>query len=747
MPDTFLEEEIHLRDYLRVILKRRWLVVTVFFILVTTVTIESFKMTPIFRATAQVLIEKENPTVLDIKEVLGVNAQDQDYYQTQYEILKSKHLALKVIKALSLKESPEFTSPKNGFSLRAILSSLIGWMKRVTSSAEKTTNAQPFTTDKEYNQLIDAYLKKLEVEPIRNSRLVNVSFEGKDPNIVTQVTNTHARLYIESNLERRFAASEDAVAWLNQRMEEVKKKLGETEEALQDYREKEGLISVDFEERHGIILQSLNDLNSALTKAKTKRFEMENIYSELKNLSQKPDMIESLPAVVDNLLIQQLKARYVDLTGEYHKLSQKYGAEHPIMVRLSSEIREVNNKISQEIKKIAQSIETEYRIASAKENSILDAMEEKKNEALELNQKQIQYNVLKREVQTNRSLYESLLKRVKETSVTEGLEASNIVVVDPARVPDHPVKPRKAMNILLSIIVGLTLGVGLAFFFEYLDNTIKSPEEVGRYLKIPFLGVVGRFKKDSDTSGKAELIAQFQPKSNFSEAFRTIRTNLLFSSPDNEKRVLLITSVLPLEGKTFLAANLAITFAQIGKKVLLIDADLRKARIHTLFNLERSSGLSELLVGKESTIHSVDIPELKVITAGTIPPNPAELLGSKKMKDLIEKAKDKFDTIVIDSPPLLSVTDAVEIATLSDGVIVIVRAESTPRPAIQRGIQVLTDVDAKVIGCVLNDVDFEKESYYYSYYHYYQYYYKYYGDEEKGSLKHKVGSRESKLET
>ncbi|MFH0813616.1 MAG: polysaccharide biosynthesis tyrosine autokinase, partial [Pseudomonadota bacterium] len=733
MPGTFLEEEIHLRDYLRVILKRRWLVLTVFLIIVITVTIESFRMTPVFRATAQVLIEKENPNVMNIEEVLKVNAADQDYYQTQYEILKSKSLALKVIKALSLKESPEFTSPKNGFSLRAILSSLFGWIKKVTSSAGEP-NAQSSNPDKEYNQLIAAYLQKLKVEPIRNSRLVNVSFEGKESRIITQIANTHAQLYIRSNLERRFSASEDAVAWLNERMEEVKKKLQETEEALQEYREKEELVSIDFEERQGIILQSLNDLNTALTQAKTECFEKESLYSELKNFSSSPEKIEGLPAVVANPLIQELKARHIELTGKYDKLSQKYGAEHPIMVRLSSEINTVKNKTSQEIRKIAQSIEIEYRIAAAKETSILEAMEEKKKEALELNQKQIQYNVLKREVETNRSLYESLLKRVKETSISEGLEATNIMVADPARVPDHPVKPRKAMNILLSIIVGLTLGVGLAFFFEYLDNTIKSPEEVTRYLKIPFLGVVGRFKKDSDTSGKAELIAHFQPKSNFSEAFRTIRTNLLFSSPDNEKRVLLITSVLPLEGKTFLAANLAITFAQIGKKVLLIDADLRKPRIHTIFNLERSSGLSELLVGKESTIHSVDIPELKVITAGTIPPNPAELLGSKKMKDLIEKAKDKFDAIVIDSPPLLSVTDAVEIATLSDGVIVIVRAESTPRPAIQRGIQHLTDVDAKVIGCVLNDVDFEKESYYYSYYHYYQYYYKYYGDEEKGSL-------------
>ncbi|MBN2467642.1 MAG: polysaccharide biosynthesis tyrosine autokinase [Deltaproteobacteria bacterium] len=742
MPSQQFDEEIHLRDYLRVIFKRRWLVAAVFVILVTTVTIHTFLMDPVYRATSQIVIEKKNPNIVNVEEVLGVNASDQDYYQTQYEIIKSQSVILKVIKKLNLKESPEFTSPNAAFSLRSVLGTIAGWIKDITSSADdpKEADGDP-NPDREYNQLIAAYAAQLEVDPIRNSRLVKVSFEGKDPSVVANIVNTHARLYIESNLERKFAAAQEAVTWLNKRIDDEKKNLEKVETAIQAFREKEGLASIDFEERQGIIVQSLNDLNAALTQAKTEKIEKKNTYSEIQRLSNTPELVESMPAVVSNALIQGLKAQYVALTGEYHKLSEKYGPEHPTMVRLSSEIREVKKKIAQEVKKIAQSIETEYRVATAKEKSIMEAMEEMNSEALALNRKQIKYNAFKREVETSRSLYESLLKRVKEAGLTEGLEVTNIAVVDPARIPNAPVKPRKAMNILLSVVVGLTLGVGLAFFLEYLDNTVKSPEEVERYLNIPLLGVIGRFTNDSITEGSDELIALNDPKSTVSEAFRTIRTNILFASPDIEKKVILVTSAFPAEGKTVAACNLAVSFSQMGKKVLLVDADLRRPRLHTVFNLGRPRGLSDFLIGKETSIHhAAEVAGLHIMVSGTSPPNPAELLGSRKMEDFIAKAKEKFDVIVVDSPPLLSVTDATELTTFTDGVVLVVKAFSTPRPAIQRGIKHLAGVDAKTFGCILNDVDFEKEGYYYSYYKDYYHYY-YYDDKKGGSQKKKRSAR------
>ena len=730
MVENFFEEEIHLRDYLRVIFKRRWLIAAVLLIVVVSVTIESFRMTPIFRATAQVMIETDNPKVVDIEEVLRVNNNDYDYYQTQYGILKSQALALKVIKFLNLKENAEFGGSKKGFSLGAVFHGAVGWLKNLFSSAEAKPDPQR-EEDKENNFLIGAYLGRLSVEPVRQSRLVNVSFEGKDPQMVAKIANAHAQLYIESNIERKFSASQEAVGWLNQRIKEEEKKLQLSEESLQAYREKEGLVDIDFGERQGIILQSLNDLNAALTKAQTEKIEKQQLYAELQKFSGRPELAESLPAVVQNSLIQGLKANYIALSGEYSKLSQKYGPEHPNMVRLSSEMQGVREKIAQEVRKIAQSIETESRLASDKEKAILAAMETKKKEALDLNQKQIKYDALKRDVNTTRSLFESLLKRTKEATVTGGLNITNIVVVDPARVPEAPVKPKKAQNILLALITGLTLGIGLAFFLEYLDNTIKIPDEVERYLKIPLLGLVGTFPTNSTDPKKKEIISHTDPKSSISEAYRTIRTNLLFSSPDNEKRVILVTSVFPVEGKTVLASNLAITFAKMGKNVLLIDADMRRPKIHTVFDLERSKGLSAFLAGGESTIRNTDIPGLKIITSGTLPPNPSELLNSKKMQELIERAREQFDIIILDSPPALSVTDPAILSTLADGVVITIKASSTPRPAIKKGIQQLTEVGGKVLGCVLNDVDFEKESYYHSSYRYYHdYYYHAYGEED-----------------
>jgi polysaccharide biosynthesis transport protein len=734
IPDEYLEEEVHLRDYLRVILKRRWLIAAVFLVLVASVTISNLLMDPVYQATTQILIDKENPNVVNVEEVLGMNAADREYYQTQYEILKSKSLALKVIKDLDLKNSPEFAPKNGGFSLTAVTSSVLEWIKGITSSAEEAENPadKNFNPDHEYNSIIGAYLARLNVSPIRNSRLVDVSFEGGDPSIVARIANTHAKLYTQSGLERKYSASEDAIAWLNIRIKEEAKLLKEQETAIQKFREQEGLSAIDFEERQGIIIQSLNDLNTALIQAETERLKKENLFAELTRLSQQPEMVDSMPAIASNQVIQELKSQYVALTGEYYSLSNKYGKEHPKMVRLSAAMKGINEKIAQEVKKTLQSVETEYRMALAEEESIRAAMEEKKREALYLNEKQIGYNSLKRDTDTSRSLYESLLKRVKEAGLTEGLEATNIVVVDPARVPDYPVKPRKARNVLLSIIIGLALGVGMAFFFEYLDNTINTPDELERYFKVPFLGVARKFKIDAPGE---EIIVHSNPKSNVAEGFRTIRTNLLFSSPDVEKKHILITSSLPLDGKSLQSANIAVSFAQMGKKVLLIDADMRKARIHEIFNLDRSPGLSEYLAGNESRPQMTDIPGLEVLTAGRTSPNPSELLGSKRMKELLEsgRAGGDFDMVIIDSPPVLSVADAAILSAVTDGVVLVVKAGSTPRPAIQRAIQQLSDVKARLIGCVLNAMDFEKESYYYSYYYRYKKYYDhYYGEGEEG---------------
>ncbi|MEI6153988.1 MAG: polysaccharide biosynthesis tyrosine autokinase [Deltaproteobacteria bacterium] len=697
MPKMFQIEEPHLMDYVHVIFKRRWVVATVFLVIFFSVAIRSFTMTPVYRATAQMLIDKENPNVTNIKEVLDLKTSDIDYYQTQYNILKSKALALKVIKALNLRENKEFgpVPPK-----------------------EETEATQ--------NNLIARYLSKLKVDPIRSSRLVNISFDSIDKRLAATIANAHARLYIESNLERKFSASQDATGWLSTRIKEVKERLEESESKLQSYRKEKGVLAIDMDEKYNVDSQKLKDLNASLSVAKAERFAKENQYNEMKSLNRTPEAIETLPAVVSNPLITQLKSEYIKLSGNYNELSQKFGPEHPKILRLTSELNSLKDKIRQEVQKIAQSIESEYRVAVARERSLAGALEGQKKAVLDFNEKESEFNIVKRDVDTNRSLYESLIKRIKETNVTEGINVSNIMVVDPARVPNSPVKPKIMQNLLLALVSGLALGVGLAFFFEYLDNTIKSPDDVKKYLEMPLLGILGKFEPVSQDEVKKEIPLLDAPRSSIAEAIRTVRTNILFSSSDNEKKVLLVTSALPSEGKTILSTNLAVGFAQLGKKVLFIDADMRKPRVHTVFKMEREPGLSEILTkaGEPfSIIRDTMVENLKLITCGTIPPNPAELLISSHMDEFIEKMKEQFDVVIFDSPPITSVTDAVEIGSYVDGVVMIIKTGVTPRPAAQSAIHQLTEVNANVFGIVLNDVDFQKENYYYPYYKYYSRYY------------------------
>jgi len=591
----------------------------------------------------------------------------------------------------------------------------------------------------ETNRLIKAYLARLDIKPIRKSRLVNISFEAHDPQLAAQIANTHAKLYIEQNLERKFSASKEAVNWLKKRIKEVKEKLEKSEEALRKYKQAHDLVSIDFEESHNIRVQRLNELNTALMEARTKRIEKENLYRELKRISDKPELIESMPAVVANPLIQQLKAEYIKSKADYSKLSQSYGPEHPKMIRLRSEIKELKNKIASEVKKIARSIETEYRVAKKQEAALNKALEEEKKKALALSEKEIQYNVLKREVEINRTLYESLLKRAKETNITEDLPVSNVSIVDPARIPDLPFKPKKRLNILLAMVVGLTMGIGLAFFLEYLDDTIKTPEEVERYLKIPFLGYIGKVIIAKDNPYSPDLVALKEPKSHIAEMLRNVRTNILFSTSNFPRKALLVTSSIQDEGKTFLTINLGISLAQMGKRVVVIDADLRKTRIHRTFGLKKHPGLTDVLTGNhglESVIQDTKVENLKIIPCGTIPPNPAELLSSEAMKGLIDRLKEQFDFILFDSPPVMSVTDPTILANLADGVILVIKGGETPRPPIQRALQQLSKLDTKLLGVVLNGMDFKKGKYYYHYY--YKYHYDYgYGEKEvkKGESK------------
>ena len=743
MMDQNTEEQINLRDYLRVIQKRRWTVITVLSIIVITVAIHTFTATPIYEATTRLIIDRENPNVVSIQEVMAVDASGTDYYQTQYKIIESRTVSRKVIRRLHLDKSEEFfPKPKDDLVSnlkRSIQETIIFWKDSIKSLLRTEDESRPkaleeYETD---SPLVSDFIKRIKVNPIRNSRLVDVSFEGKDPVLAAKIVNTLADAYIGQNLETKLRAVQDAVKWLHGQIEEERKKVEQAEQALLRYKEKHSIVTDFSSDVENITAQKLAHLNTQVVEAESNRVEAETRYKQAMALTGTPDMLDSIPEVLNNELIRQIKSMEVGLYKRMSELSKKYGQKHPRMVAIESELNTLQKRRTQEVGRVINSLKNEYKVALAKENALRAALAKQKKETLELNRKAIQYGVLRREAESARYMYELLIKRFKETSLTEDMRTGNIRVVDGAEVPRYPVKPKKRLNIILAIIVGLVTGIGLAFFFEYLDNTIKIPEDVEKYLNIPFLGPVPLFstksKVDIEDDTNPALVAFHSSKSTASESYRGIRTSILLSSAESAPQVILITSVGPLEGKTITTANLAVTMAQAGSKVIILDCDMRRPKVHKLFGVVRDQGISNLLVESSDVkraIFHTRIPNLDVIPCGTIPPNPSEILGSTRMASLLNVLRKKYAHILIDSPPSTAVTDAVVLSKFVDGVVLVIRADSTVREIAKNCVAQFGTVGANILGVVLNGVDIGRDSYYY-----YQYYYYYYGEDREKKKK------------
>ena len=731
-------------------MKRKWTVIAFFAIIVITVAIHTFTATPVYEASTRLIIDKENPNVVSIQEVMAINASGTDYYQTQYKIIESRTVAREVIRHLNLEESEEFfPRPKDDFisNLKRSIRETLSFWKDSVKSLLRIEHKKTSTTLAEYepdSPLVSAFIKRITVNPIRNSRLVDVNFQAKDPVLATKAVNTLADAFIGQNLETKLRAVQDAVKWLHSRIEDERKRVEKAEQALLGYKEKHSIITDFSSDVENITAQKLAQLNTQVVDAESKRVEAETRYTQAMALTGTPDMLDSIPEVLNNELIRQIKSMEVELYKRMSELSKKYGQKHPQMVAIESELNTLQKRKTQEVNRVISSLKNEYRVALAKENSLKAALAKQKKESLELNQKAIEYGVLRREAESARQMYELLFKRFKETSLTEDMKTGNIRIVDRAEVPKYPVKPKKKLNILLAIIVGLVTGVGLAFFFEYLDNTIKIPEDVKQHLNIPYLGPAPLFGMESDGNPEGdrsrELVTLHSPKSTGSESYRGIRTSILFSSAESAPQVILITSAGPKEGKTITTANLAVTMAQSGSKVMILDCDMRRPKLHKVFGAARDQGVSNILVGStdlDKAIFHTHLPNLDIIPCGPIPPNPSEMLGSARMSTLLNKLRKQYAHILIDSPPSTAVTDAVVLSKSVDGVVLVIRAGDTVREIVKNGVAQLETVGAHILGAVLNGVDTGRDSYYY-----YQYYYYYYG--EDGEKKRKSRRKKRK---
>jgi succinoglycan biosynthesis transport protein ExoP len=737
LPWDQVPREPHLLDYLIILRKHQWLILTFLLTVVTVVTIASFKMKPVYEAAARVEVDKEAQSMQPFPDSNGFGEYEDSeaYIETQTKILQSETLALMTIKSLDLAHYPEFGGTANS-----------GAWQHVGPSPSRPA-------------ILGAFLGRLVVKRVPNSRLIEVQFEAQDAQLAAQVVNTHLQNYVEENFRSKYDATTQASNWLSAELEELRIKVEKSEDARIAYQRENQIWQID--EKQDITSQKLGDLSKAVTDAQTDVAQKEALYRMAISGN-----VDALPAAQHNDVISNLLRRKSDLDESYAEALDQYGPNYPKVVRLQAQQKEVEQNLAAARKTMVESVEEEFSTARSHVELLQEALDKQKAEANDLAEKLVQYHILQHDAESNKQLYDGLLQKLKEAGITAGLRSSNIRVVDPALAPASPSRPQKARNILLAVLVGLVGGVGLALFREYLDNTVKSPDDIEALTGLPSLAVVpslpglrtshSRFSRlareaapQSASGPRVELLSYIQPKSQISEAFRALRTSLLLSQADHPPQVILVTSALPREGKTTAAVNLAVTLAQLGDRTLLMDSDLRKPGIRRALNLTigKEVGLSSYLAGvstlDEATIPHPTINNLVALTTGPVPPSPADLLSSHRMREAIVELRHRFKFIVIDSPPVMAATDAVILSALTDGVLLVVRSGETPKEAFTRTRDLLAAVKCRLLGVILNAVDSSAPDYYYSY-RYYPYAYGYgYGEDVGKSPRFPTESGES----
>ena len=720
-PQFVPENDVHLLDRLAVLYRYRRLCVTVFVLVTAAMIIQGYSNIQIYVAQARILIEDERSTAIPgLQNDSNTYYEDPEpYYQTQYKILKGRDLTRRVVNRLHLEKVPEFNGtkppPPTPISmLRDLKTKLVGYVKRAPETPAEAPKVDE-TTDE--SALVGAFIGRVGVEPVRGSHLVDVTFTAEDPKFSAEAVNTLVDEYVSENPEIKLRSTQGMIDWLTKELENQQKRVEESEKALAEYREKENALSLD--DKQNIVLSRLNQLNDAATRARTARVQKESLYNQVKSISSgtAPDAI---PIIAQNPTVQDRKGKLAELQREKVKLLERYGERHPQVVNINATLSDAQRQLDLELSMAVQSVRNEYETALLEERTLSKNLEGAKAEATDLNRKGIGYGVMEREAQSNRQVYEALLTREKELRVSANSRTNNIRIVDRAEVPRAPITPSGRRTWLMSVIVGLTLSVAVALGLDYMNDTIKTPEDVTRRLKLPFLGLVPAVRGD-----KHPLLASSQVPHDFGESFRSLRTSLLSKYPDEGTKILVITSAQPLEGKTTTAANIAMALAYGGSRVLLIDADMRRPGLHRPLRLTNERGLSQVLTGQarvRDVIQRTVDPNLLAITAGKTPPNPSELLSSERMKTLLTNlAHGPFNWIIIDTPPVLAVTDAVILAPMVTGVTFVVGAEMTRRRLAERAIDIVMQSRPRYAAVVLNKVNFARNKYYYSRYYGHQY--------------------------
>jgi polysaccharide biosynthesis transport protein len=712
-------QESALREYLRVLIKRKWTVIGCLATIFSIVAIASFKMTPIYEAAGRIAINKPDSNLVNFKDSAngGGDYSDPTDMDTEVTILQSDLLALQVIKALNLDKMPEFG----------------GKPGPTDNLAPDPLQADSART----SGLLGAFKGGLRVALKPNTRIVEIRYVSTNPQQAASIVNTLASTYVEQNFKTKFESTMQASDWLSKQLVDLQMKVETSQEKLVKFQKEHEILGAD--EKQNIITEKLTELNKELTSAESVRMEKESIYSLVQ--SGDPEVVAATAGALEAggaggsgglaPLVSGLRTKEADLRIQVAELSTQFGPSYPKVAQLNNQLKEVDAQIQLELKKVVNRVRGQYLAAQQQESMLREEFEKQKQEANKLNESAIEYTLLKRDVDVNRQLYEGLLQKLKEAGVTAGLRSNNIRLVDVARTPTYPTEPNIPRNLAFALVLGLTSGIGLAFLLENMDNTVRTTEQAQIISGLPALGMIPMGSKNGmDAAGKklltltssreaVELVTQARPQSQMAESYRALRTSLLLSNSGTPPKIIMITSARPQEGKTTTSINTAIVLAQKGVRVLLIDADLRRPSIHKTLGMGPRSGLSNVLTGSVTLEHAITrspiLSNLFVLPAGTPPPNPAELLASSNMRDLLTDLRDKYDHIVIDTPPTLSVTDAVVLSQRVDAIILVIRSSKTTKQALRRSRDILMQVNARITGVLLNAVDLTSPDYYYYY--------------------------------